>query len=211
MNRKDFKIRGVRICLAGLILPVCFVLRAPPIAGQDKQERPPHFGGQMLEEKDFRLEQEYYKGEKPEQDTSNLFTVIRVADGDTITCNGYGITFKVRLIGIDAPETGSEMGQGQPYAEQARQYLQGLILKKRVTIEQVGLDDDNQVLGIVQLNDRNINLEMVREGYAEVYQGKQFFNIRPYWEAEKEAKAKKLNIWSQKGYVSPREWRKRKR
>jgi endonuclease YncB( thermonuclease family) len=38
----------------------------------------------------------------------NLFTVTRVSDGDTVTCEGYGIKFKVRMAGIDSPEKGSE-------------------------------------------------------------------------------------------------------
>jgi endonuclease YncB( thermonuclease family) len=33
------------------------------------------------------------------------FKVIRVYDGDTLKAKGHGIEFKVRLVGIDAPET----------------------------------------------------------------------------------------------------------
>jgi micrococcal nuclease len=142
---------------------------------------------------------------------TNLFTVTRVADGDTVTCEGYGITFKVRLAGIDTPEKGSKKRPGQPYAEQARNYLQSLILDKQITIEQVGLDGFNRVLGVIYVNGLNVNLEMVKRGYAEVYRGKHKVDIRPYWEAEKEAKAKKLHIWSRDEYVSPKEWRKQYR
>ncbi len=140
----------------------------------------------------------------------NLFTVIRVSDGDSVTCQGYGITFKVRLAGIDSPEKGSKKRPGQPFAEQAKKYIQNLINNKQVTIEQVGLGGFNRVLGIIYVNGLNINLEMVKKGYAEVYRGRHKFDIRPFWEAEKEAKAKRLNIWSQDNYISPKEWRKQK-
>jgi endonuclease YncB( thermonuclease family) len=138
----------------------------------------------------------------------HLFTVTRVSDGDTVTCQGNGNTFKVRLAEIDAPEKGSKKVPGQPYSEQARKYLQSLILNRQVSIKQGGLDRYNRILGIIYLDGQDINVEMVKQGYAEVYRGKNIFDVRPFWEAEKEAKAKKLNIWSQENYVSPREWRK---
>ena len=66
------------------------------------------------------------------------------------------------------------------------------------------------MLGIIYVDGLNINLEMVKKGYAEVYRGRHKFDIRPFWAAEKEAKAKKLKIWSQDNYISPKEWRKQK-
>lgn len=148
-----------------------------------------------------------------------FFTVTSVYDGDTISCQGYGIIFRVRLAGIDAPEKGTKKRPEQPYAEKARDYLENLILGKKVTIKQIGLDRRNHVLGIVYLDrksrffssDRqNVNIEMVKRGFAEVLSGKQLFDIRPYREAEKKAKAKNLNIWSQENYESPKEWRKKR-
>jgi len=152
-------------------------------------------------------------------DADNLFTVTRVYDGDTIGCQGCGIIFRVRLAGIDAPEKKRGKRPEQPYAEKARQYLEKLVLGKKVTIKQISLDRSNFILGIVYLerksrffsSDRqNINLEMVKSGFAEILPGKQEFDIRPYREAEKEAKVKRLNIWSQEYYLSPKEWRKKR-
>lgn len=36
---------------------------------------------------------------------AGLFKCVRVSDGDTITVVGHDIKIKVRLAGIDAPET----------------------------------------------------------------------------------------------------------
>jgi len=149
----------------------------------------------------------------------NFFIVTGVNDGDTITCQGGGIIFRVRLAGIDAPEKGRGKRPEQPYAEAARKYLENLILGKKVIIKQIELDRYNHVLGIVYLEQKSgffssdrqdINLEMLKWGFAEVPRGKHKFDIRPYRQAEKEAKAQKLNIWSQKDYVSPREWRRKR-
>jgi endonuclease YncB( thermonuclease family) len=141
----------------------------------------------------------------------NLFTVTRVHDGDTITSQGYGIVFKVRLAGIDAPEKGIKKRPDQPYAEEARKYLENLILGKKVTIKQIALDRRNLIVSIVHIerpkgffssSRQEINLEMVKQGYAKVLHEtntidiRPYKDIRPYREAEKEAKAKKLNIWS---------------
>jgi endonuclease YncB( thermonuclease family) len=152
-------------------------------------------------------------------DADNLFTVTSVYDGDTIGCQGCGIIFRVRLVGIDAPEKGTKKRPEQPYAEAARKYLEDLILGKQVTMKQIGIDRQNFLLAIVYLEAsqglfsskrRNINLEMIKQGFAEVAPVRSGLNIGPYKKAQKTAKKSKLNIWSQKDYISPREWRKKR-
>jgi len=57
----------------------------------------------------------------------------------------------------------------------------------------------------------NVNLEMVKQGLAEVYRGQpaKGFDNGSYQKAEAEAREKKLNMWSLgEKYISPREWRR---
>ena len=57
----------------------------------------------------------------------------------------------------------------------------------------------------------NVNVKVVRNGYAEVYRGKPAagFEPAPYRRAEAQAKSGKLNIWSLgDDYISPKEWRR---
>jgi micrococcal nuclease len=140
------------------------------------------------------------------------FKVTRVYDGDTVKAEGYDIEIKVRLLGIDAPETSkSKRDPGQPYSQQAKKHLAGLILNKVVEIKGYGLGPYNRILGVIYLDGKNINLEMVKAGLAEVYQGKppKGFDSKPYLQAEKEAKAAKRGMWSLGNkYISPKEWRK---
>ena len=78
-------------------------------------------------------------------------------------------------------------------------------------IKGYGLDSFNKIMGVVQVNGMNVNLEIVKEGYAEVYKGNlpETLNVNPYRKAEEEAKKAGLGIWSLKDeYVSPTEWRK---
>ena len=57
------------------------------------------------------------------------FKVTRVYDGDTIKAEGYDIEIKVRLVGIDAPEASRKKREpGQPYSQQSKKYLAGLVL-----------------------------------------------------------------------------------
>jgi endonuclease YncB( thermonuclease family) len=65
-------------------------------------------------------------------------------------------------------------------------------------------------LGEVFIEGKNVNLEMVKEGLAEVYRGKpaQGQDVGPYWEAEQEARKAGRGMWVLGAkYVSPREWR----
>jgi len=140
------------------------------------------------------------------------YKVLRVVDGDTLKAEGHDITVKVRLVGIDAPETSKKKGShGQPYSQRATKYLAGLTLNKTVDIRGYGLDRYNRILGVIFLSGKNINLEMVRSGLAEVYRGMSphRFKLIPYWQAEKEAREAKKGMWVQGNkYVSPKEWRK---
>ena len=140
------------------------------------------------------------------------FKVTRVYAGDKIlVVRDHTVIRKVRLVGIDAPETSQKKYQpGQPYSQQAKEYLAGLILNKKVSIINYDLDVYNRVLGVVFWKGININLQMLRSGLAQVYRGNppKGLDLEPYWEAEKKAKAAMRGMWSLRDkYTSPKEWR----
>ncbi len=143
------------------------------------------------------------------------FKVTRVYDGDTIKAEGHDIEIKVRLVGIDAPETSRKKREpGQPYSQQSKKHLAGLVLNKTVDIKGYGLDGYSRILGVIYLEGKNINLEMVKAELAEVYRGlaPKRFNLSPYWQAEKEAREAKMGMWSLGDkYISPKDWRMMKR
>jgi endonuclease YncB( thermonuclease family) len=61
------------------------------------------------------------------------------------------VSIKVRLVGIDAPETSTRKREaGQPYSQQAKKYLASLALNKVVDIKEYGLDQYNCVLGEIE-------------------------------------------------------------
>jgi endonuclease YncB( thermonuclease family) len=65
----------------------------------------------------------------------NFFMVVRVYDGGTIKAVGYDIEIKVRLVGIDAPETSKgKRKPGQPFGRKAEKHLAALVLNKIVDL-----------------------------------------------------------------------------
>ena len=89
-----------------------------------------------------------------------------------------------------------------------------MILNRNVEIECFDLEEHDIYLGTVCIGQREINLEMVLAGLAEVDTERLpvGFEIRPYFDAERSAKAARSGMWSQgTRYVSPRLWRERER
>ncbi len=145
-------------------------------------------------------------------------TVTKVSDGDSIQIITVEQTkLKVRLYGIDAPETpkiNRQSGQvhqpGQPYGEESWKALKYKIMGKKVKLEILDIDKYRRMVCMVWLDDRNINLEMVREGYAEAF----IEYLKPpyreqFLKAEREAKSTRLGIWALPDYERPRAYRKR--
>ena len=126
--------------------------------------------------------------------------VIRVYDGDTITVKGTSGEFEVRFAAIDAPEIeGEKIRKGQPYSRKAKEHLEKLLLDKIVVIDQYGTDQNGHMLGEVFLDGKNLNVEMVRTGLAEVFDrgaDDKGPDLQIYRDAEASAQEKEIGIWS---------------
>ena len=58
---------------------------------------------------------------------SGQFKIIKIYDGDTVKAAGHGVEIKVRLAGIDAPETKKgKRKPGQPYSLKAKKEMWSL-------------------------------------------------------------------------------------
>ena len=136
----------------------------------------------------------------------------RVTDGDTITVTQNGFKTTIRLVGIDAPEKSRKKHEpGQPFSQASTKYLAGMVLNKNVDIVSYGNDRYGRTLGVVYVDGKNVNLEMVKAGLAEVYRGKPApgFDNDPYQKAEDAARSAGKGMWSLGDkYISPKEWRK---
>lgn len=123
--------------------------------------------------------------------------VVSVHDGDTITILAEKEQIKIRLFGIDAPEL------KQLFGRKSKEFLTSMIAGQDVEIEQQGNDRYGRVIGIVFLGDRDINKEMVADGYAWAF--RKF--SKKYAPQESEAKFEKRGLWRDNP-TPPWEWRK---
>ena len=156
---------------------------------------------QRVEE--FQESNPVFKGQK--------FRVLKVYDGDTIKVTGLDLTFKIRLVGIDSPETGYGTREDQPFSQKAKQYLEKLLGNQKIAIKSYGTGGYNRQLAEVFVNGKNVNLEMIKAGLAEVYKGSRPKNLdsEAYLREESRAKRARKGVWSQgNSYISPRQWRK---
>jgi len=106
---------------------------------------------------------------------------------------------EVSLAGIAIPGASeTERSQAQSYIERARSFLAGLVLNRVVEIKGHGLDRFDRVLGVIYLNGRNVNLEMVRAGMAEAYRGIPPLGLdpEPYQRVEEEARKEERGMWA---------------
>lgn len=128
--------------------------------------------------------------------------VVGISDGDTLTVlTAEKQPVKVRLHGIDAPETGQDFGT------RAKQAASELAFGQQVTVREVDKDRYGRTVAEVILpNGRSLNRELVRAGYAHWY--RQYApDDRELASLEAEAKAAKRGLWAQPGAVPPWEWR----
>jgi micrococcal nuclease len=169
---------------------------------------PPPDAGKVIQTYEENQQPTQSGGDESEAD---LFRVTRVLDGDTVQVQGLDLKFAIRLAGIDSPELGRNGHPDQPYAEKAKACLTRLASGKRIRVKSYGTDRYNRQLAEIFVGHVNINLEMLKEGMAEVYTGKlpPGLDMEPYLNAQVIARRKNKGVWGKKPYVSPKEWRKR--
>jgi micrococcal nuclease len=144
--------------------------------------------------------------------SASTYTVESCNDGDTCKLKTPdNISIKVRLVGIDAPEFKGDRKKTQPMAAESKDFLNKLVKGKSVRLHSLGTDGFNRNLAEIYVGDTNANLELVKNGLAEVYRGRppKGFNQASYEKAEAEAKSSKKGIWSLEKYESPKDFRKR--
>jgi micrococcal nuclease len=129
-----------------------------------------------------------------------LWRVEAVHDGDTVTCrDAEGRSWKIRLVGIDAPE------HGQPYGDASRRALARKLADGLVRVEGDARDQHGRLLGTLRLGERDLNRELVAEGMAWAFGG--FRAADDLVAAEAVARRERRGLWADPDPVPPREWR----
>lgn len=138
-----------------------------------------------------------------------LAEVVAVSDGDTITVlDSSKQQHRIRLSGIDAPE------RKQAFGNAARQRLADVIFRKTVIVEASKVDRYGRQIAKVIYDGEDVNLSMVRDGYAwhyKQYEREQSREDRElYAQAERYARENRLELWRDLSPTPPWDFRRRK-
>jgi endonuclease YncB( thermonuclease family) len=127
---------------------------------------------------------------------------VKIMDGDTFDLLVDGNTlYRIRLQDIDCPE------RGQDYYKVAKQALGNYLFNQPIRVVYKKLDKYKRIIGAVYVGTKNINLQMVQNGYA--WHFKKYSQDIRFAQAERSAKALSIGLWSQANPIAPWEYRKR--
>ena len=124
--------------------------------------------------------------------------VKRVIDGDTVELT---TSEKIRLIGVDTPETKDPRKPVQYFGKEATAFTQRLVEGKRVRLEydQQRQDKYGRTLAYVYLDDGTfVNAEIIRQGYGFAYTRFPFTYLEQFRQLEREAREAKRGLWEAK-------------
>jgi micrococcal nuclease len=129
--------------------------------------------------------------------------VIRISDGDTITVLHDGNKEKIRLYGIDTPE------MKQSFGKEAKAFTESMVTGKTVNVESVTTDRYGRTIGIVHVDGNSLSEEIVKSGYAWVYDRYCKKDMCDKWkQLEEVARQSKAGLWLQDDPVAPWKYRR---
>jgi micrococcal nuclease len=131
----------------------------------------------------------------------NEFKVVRVVDGDTIVVDFNGKEEKVRLIGVDTPESvhadkSKNTKEGVVVSDYTKSKLNGKIIKLEFDVQE--RDKYGRLLAYVYVDGEMYNKHLLEIGYAKLatYPPNVKY-VEEFKELQKEAKENKVGLWSE--------------
>jgi len=135
--------------------------------------------------------------------TQDMYVVSRVVDGDTIEVAKEGVKEKVRLIGVNTPETVDPRKKVECFGKEASAELKEILLGQKVRL----VSDDTQdvqdrygrLLAYVYREDGLfVNQHMIAEGYGYEYTYKvPYLFQKEFKEAQLSAQIQQKGLWKE--------------
>lgn len=132
--------------------------------------------------------------------------VVGIADGDTVTVlDDTNTQWKIRLMGIDAPE------KKMPFGQKSKESLSALVFNKQVYVDFNKRDRYGRTVGKILVDGTDANLEQVKAGLAwhyKQYEREQSVADRAaYAQAEELARTERRGLWADADPIPPWDWR----
>jgi micrococcal nuclease len=130
------------------------------------------------------------------------FTVTKVVDGDTIWVDGNGKRQKIRMIGMDTPETVDPRKPVQCFRLEASAQAKAILGGQSVYLEtdpsQDTVDKYGRTLAYIWTSSgRLFNLDMITDGYAHEYTYYVPYRYQQEFKAaQSDARAQERGLWS---------------
>jgi micrococcal nuclease len=129
-------------------------------------------------------------------------TVVEVVDGDTIDVFLEGQIQRVRLIGVNTPETVDKRRGVECFGPEASSFLKNTLTGKQVILEndetQGDKDAFKRLLRYVFLDNQNLNQKIIYEGYGFEYTYKKPYKYqKEFREAQRDARDNYKGLWNQ--------------
>ena len=124
---------------------------------------------------------------------------VGISDGDTISVMHDGKAEKIRLDGIDCPES------AQPFGRKAKQFTSNFAYGKTTEIVPLDTDHYGRTIAKVFIDGQCLNAELLKAGFAWHY--KKYSSSKDLALYETRARAEKLGLWSDSNPIAPWDWR----
>lgn len=141
--------------------------------------------------------------------SGNVITAksVRVIDGDTLEIiPTKGASERIRLLGIDAPES------NQAHGAYSTQTLQQCVNQVQAIVEWFEQDRYQRLLGKVRANGVDCNLNQIQQGaawhYKQYQQSQSEFDRLNYANAEVNARRQAIGLWASSTVVAPWDYRR---
>ena len=129
---------------------------------------------------------------------------VRIIDGDTFEGLADGVTYRIRMDAIDAPE------RGQPFYRRSKDMLGQLCSEGPLRVELLSKDRYGRWVGrVYDRNERHVNAMMISEGMAWHYI--KYSSDTTLSRLESEAKAAGRGLWSDPASIAPWTYRQEMR
>ncbi len=121
---------------------------------------------------------------------------VRIIDGDTFEGLADGMTYRIRMDAIDAPE------RGQPFYRRSKDMLGLLCSEAPLRVVLLNKDRYGRWIGrVFDRNDRHVNALMISEGMAWHYL--KYSDDKTLSRLESEARAARKGLWADPSPVAP--------